>query len=161
MREEDQDPDVGTWTALADLRYSGQGYELSINFSDVGGITSEGLLQTVKRFHEEHERTYGHRSDDEPVELVNIRYLVVFPSAEQPDSFAEIASTRVQARRDAYFGPDHGLISTPVVVRADIGAQPTAGPIIIDEYDATTVVPPDARIHRDELNNLILTFEEA
>lgn len=161
LREQDQDPDLGAWTALADLRYSGQGYELSINFSDDGGITSEGLLQTVKRFHEEHDRTYGHRSDDEPVELVNIRYLVVFPSEEQPASVTEIARTNAEAKRDAYFGPDHGLLSTPVVGRADIGAHPTVGPIIVDEYDATTVVPPDAWIHRDELNNLILTFEEA
>ena len=72
-----------------------------------------------------------------------------------------MARTNSQSKRDAYFGPDHGLLSTPVVGRADIGGHPTAGPIIVDEYDATTVVPPDAWIHRDELNNLILTFEEA
>jgi N-methylhydantoinase A len=161
LREEDQDPVLGTWTALADLRYSGQGYELSVNFGNSDEITREGLLQTVRRFHEEHDRTYGHRSDEEPVEIVNIRYLVVFPSNEQPASVSDIASGDAKAIRDAYFGPDHGLLSTPVVGRADIGAQPTPGPIIVDEYDATTVVPPDAHIHRDELNNLILTFEEA
>jgi len=164
LREDDQDPELGTWTALADLRYSGQGYELSVNFGNFSGegrITAEGLKQTVEAFHEEHDRTYGHRSDDEPVEIVNIRYLVVFPSDEQPNSGSDVVQLEARGHREAYFGPDHGTLSTPVVGRADIGAQPTPGPIIVDEYDATTVVPPDAQIHRDELNNLILTFEEA
>jgi N-methylhydantoinase A len=32
------------------------------------------------------------------------------------------------------------------------------GPLLIDEYDSTTVVPPDAQVHRDELENIVVEF---
>ena len=58
--------------------------------------------------------------------------------------------------RPAYFGPRHGLLPTPVVGRAAVGSIPSRGPLIVEEYDATTVVPPGSCIMRDDLNNLIV-----
>ena len=60
--------------------------------------------------------------------------------------------------RRAYFGADHGSIDTPVVTRADIddGAR---GPLLIDEYDSTTVVPPGWSVRRDDEGNLVLEPE--
>jgi N-methylhydantoinase A len=56
----------------------------------------------------------------------------------------------------AYFGDAHGRLATPVLDRHDVGADPIVGPIIVEEYDATTIVPPGFSIRRDEANNLIL-----
>ena len=44
--------------------------------------------------------------------------------------------------RRAYFGPSHDLLEAPVLARADLRLEPTEGPLLIDEYDSTTVVPP-------------------
>ena len=61
---------------LADLRYQGQSYELT-----VAGETPAAL---VEAFHRAHLRRYGHREDDEPVEVVNVR-LVATVAGQQPD----------------------------------------------------------------------------
>ena len=59
-----------------------------------------------------------------------------------------------------YFGPAIGVLDTPVVNRHDISAAITAGPIIVEELDATTVIPPWAAVHRDELGNLLIDITE-
>ena len=46
--------------------------------------------------------------------------------------------------RPAYFGPELGWLDTPVLRRGAL-AEPQTGPCIIEEYDATCLVPPGAR----------------
>jgi N-methylhydantoinase A len=40
--------------------------------------------------------------------------------------------------------------------RGALTGQPSAGPLIVDEYDATVVVPPGWLVRRDEAANLVL-----
>ncbi|HWM77896.1 MAG TPA: hydantoinase/oxoprolinase family protein, partial [Methylomirabilota bacterium] len=58
--------------------------------------------------------------------------------------------------REAYFGPGHGVIRTPVIGREDLDARPRPGPLLIDEYDATTLVPPDCPAHLDAHGNIVI-----
>jgi N-methylhydantoinase A len=58
--------------------------------------------------------------------------------------------------RQAYFGPRHGLLTTPIRKRGDID-KPANGPLIVEEPDTTVVVPPGWQMGRDALGNLILT----
>ena len=64
-------PETATFSRLADLRYSGQAYELTIRVPE-GRVDVAGLIEA---FAAEHERTYGHGSLDDPVDLVSIRML--------------------------------------------------------------------------------------
>jgi N-methylhydantoinase A len=48
---------------------------------------------------------------------------------------------------------------TPVVQRSDLVGRSSVGPIIVEEYDATCVVPPDATVQVDARNNLIIELE--
>ena len=50
-------------------------------------------------------------------------------------------------------------VETPIVSRAAIGAAERAGPLIVEEFDATIVVPPQASIRRDDMGNLIVKLE--
>ena len=59
--------------------------------------------------------------------------------------------------RKAYFGDAHGWLDTPVLGRADLDAART-GPLIVEEYDSTCVVPPDARAERDAGGNIVITL---
>ncbi len=59
--------------------------------------------------------------------------------------------------RKAWFGDNHGWLDTPVLGRADLSAS-RAGPLIIEEYDATCVVPPGARAERDEAGNIVISL---
>jgi N-methylhydantoinase A len=48
---------------------------------------------------------------------------------------------------------------TAVVVRADLGSAPVAGPLIVREYDSTIVVPPGFTATLDELDNVVIERE--
>ncbi|HLM12765.1 MAG TPA: hypothetical protein VK362_10280, partial [Reyranella sp.] len=62
-----------------------------------------------------------------------------------------------QASRQAYFGDEHGWLATPVLSRADL-AGGRAGPLIVEEYDSTCVVPPGAHAERDGAGNIVITI---
>ena len=48
------------------------------------------------------------------------------------------------------------MIPTPVIWREDIDARPRSGPLLIDEYDATTLVLPDCLTHLDTHGNIVI-----
>ena len=57
--------------------------------------------------------------------------------------------------REAYFGPKTGWLETPVIVRADL-AETRQGPLIVEEYDATCIVPPGAAAALDDYGNIVI-----
>lgn len=147
----------------AALHYKGQSYELTVPVPD-GPIDRRMVAHLEEAFGQEHERTYGHRAGpDEPVELVAIQLVGAglregsgVPRNVRP-SRAEVKS---QASRRAWFGDKHGWMDTPVVSRADL-AEAKTGPLIIDEYDTTCVVPPGARAERDSAGNIVIALAAA
>jgi N-methylhydantoinase A len=46
-----------------------------------------------------------------------------------------------------------------VIGRGDLDRAPRPGPLLVDEYDATTLVPPGCRAWRDEWDNIVITTE--
>jgi N-methylhydantoinase A len=117
----------------------------------------------MRAFGDEHERTYGHRSDTDPVDLVNIKVIARVAAGEiAVDRLSRAGSQkkRKTAGRPVYFGPNHGTLQTPVFRRDELKGQSLKGPLIIEEYDATCVVPPGARVTLDPLGNIDMTVEE-
>jgi N-methylhydantoinase A len=144
----------------AALHYKGQSYELTVPVPD-GPIDTRMAKHLEQAFAEEHERTYGHRAGpDEPVELVAIQ-LVGAGLREGSGVPQNVVSSRrdpgKQASRPAYFGDDHGWLDTPVVSRADLAAGRN-GPLIVEEYDSTCVIPPGAHAERDGGGNIVITL---
>ena len=138
----------------ADCRYQGQSFELTVP------VTADVRLEEA--FGREHERTYGHRAGpDEPVEIVSLR-VVGQGLADRPRVFyrpgtpqTPTAAAAAAASRRVYFGPQAGWIVTPILSRADL-ATPRAGPAVIEEYDASCVVPPGARAGLDAWGNIVM-----
>jgi N-methylhydantoinase A len=62
--------------------------------------------------------------------------------------------------RRAYFGPVHGWRDTNVLNRADL-AEPRMGPCIVEEYDATCIVPPGATASLDRFGNIAIDLAPA
>jgi N-methylhydantoinase A len=141
----------------AALHYKGQTYELVVPVPD--GPVNAGLVAHLEEaFGAEHERTYGHRAGpEEPVELVAIQ--VVGAARESSSVPQRVAVSRPEPAapppRRAYFGPEHGWIETPVLRRSDLAAA-RSGPIIVEEYDATCLVPPGARCELDAGGNIVI-----
>jgi N-methylhydantoinase A len=142
----------------ADLRYQGQSFELTIP-APAGALDPERVAELAEAFGREHQRTYGHRAGpDEPVELVGLR-VVARGIPDRPRVPEQVRVDRpdggAHKPRRAYFGAETGWIETPVLGRADLGAG-REGPCIVEEYDATCVVPPGARASLDESGNIII-----
>lgn len=154
LRTEDLGKDViGSWSRTADLRYRGQAYELTVNANARPDDDLANFI--VERFHIEHERTYGRRASDEPVDLVTIRSTYRIDSDRiVPKSMNETEDKKPS--RNAYFGKQHGWMLTPVIDRGRLTNSVTPGPLIIEEYDSTTLVPPDTSVHIDETGNIIM-----
>ena len=155
------EPDRRTITRQADLRYSGQAYELTVPVerNGTGRIDVAGI---VEAFGVEHLRTYGHRAEDEPVDLVSVRVIgeaePFGPRVLDPDAAVRGHGEPVhrEAGRAVYFGSETGALDTPVVGRAELSIAPTAGPLIVEEYDATSVVPPDWSASLDAKGNIVI-----
>jgi N-methylhydantoinase A len=140
----------------ADLRYVGQGYELTVP-APAGSLTPSALATLVEVFEQEHERTYGHRAEREPVELVNLRVSAhVVGDRPRAAKLAGHDHASIVSSRRSYFGPEAGFMTTPVIDRSALTPDPRPGPLIIEEYDTTTIVPPDRVAWRDASDNIML-----
>lgn len=146
-----------------DMRYVGQSTALTVPF--VGGpVTAESLTALAVAFHDEYERTYGFRAHGETIEIVNLR-LVAEGARPEFEAWGELAGTGGReagphGTRAAYFGTRFGTQETPVLRRHQLDQAPRPGPLIVEEYDATVVVPPGCRAHVDGTGNIVIAIEE-
>ncbi|RJP14522.1 MAG: hydantoinase/oxoprolinase family protein [Candidatus Abyssobacteria bacterium SURF_5] len=132
-----------------DMRYAGQAYEVTVPVAE----------DFVAIFHQEHFRLYGHSDASRAVELVNIRLTASgivepppFIRGEETDIIAEAAFL---GDRQAVFAS--GVSATPVYDRAELrpGNQ-LAGPAIVAEAHATTVITPGFTARMDVLGNILI-----
>jgi len=142
---------------LTDLRYNGQAHELTVDCPVRNNEPDFGAL--IAAFGDEHERTYGHQAEAEAVECVTLR-LIARVSEDRPAQKAapSRAAKELQLPRQVYFGPAHGRIETPVIDRPAL-TEPVAGPVIIEEYDSTCIVPPGWSASMDPSGNIVLSRE--
>jgi len=140
-----------------EMRYVGQAYELPVA-APLGSLKSSDLARFEADFHAIHERTYGHRTDN-VMEIVNLRVVCRVPNDSSTAlTYAPVTNGVAHRRtmRPAYFGPDHGVLETPVLRRDALTEQPIGGPLVVEEYDATVVVPPGCTAARDALGNIVI-----
>jgi N-methylhydantoinase A len=137
----------------ADVRFSGQAYELTVPVP-AGRVDVPGL---VRDFVAEHVRTYGHGTAEDPVDVVSIRAIARLErtAGHRYDPLAAIRTLPTQSgTRAAYFGPDAGWLETPTTNRAGLLDGELAGPLLVDEADSTCVVPPGCVVRLDEHGNI-------
>ena len=131
----------------ASCRYDGQGYELTVD-APPGDVDDCWIDAVSRRFHDLHERTYLRRFDDKDVHLVSI---AVTGSGRRARDFVlrapnggaagegPVDSGEVLFAGDGGFGRHaagfyaRSRLATGAAVR---------GPAIIEQGDATTVLPP-------------------
>jgi N-methylhydantoinase A len=145
------------FSSSVDMRFRGQASEIRIAYQP-----ETPLSTLIATFEQEHEQLYGHRSDpDNPVQVVAVR-LVGRTAAPEIQRLGDTSkataahTTRQATTRPAYFGAEVGLIDTPVLTRRDL-IESVAGPLLIDEYDSTIVVPPGMQARLDAQGNIEIT----
>ncbi|MCY4568976.1 MAG: hydantoinase/oxoprolinase family protein, partial [Candidatus Poribacteria bacterium] len=142
-----------------DMRYEGQSYELNIPFSITEHASSTEIEALVERFHAAHELRFGYARNDAPVEVVNLRLTATAETDKPPIQSVPLADTDAS---EAF------TVQSPVIFEGE--ALPTdfyrrealrpgnqiAGPAIVTEFSATTVIPPNFSAVVDVYQNLIL-----
>ena len=156
LRDEGFPEDMMDIERFADLRYKGQAYELTIPVTN----DQPDLESLTGAFVDEHERTYGHRSDTDPVDLVTLKVTARVLAATLPSILTDRGKLHEPGEsREVYFGRGFGVIRTPVLDRCDLEGNTLEGPLIVEEYDATCVVPPGCRATLDMYGNMELTLD--
>ncbi len=142
-----------------EMRYVGQAFELTI---PLGADRFSDSVKTSLRalFDDEHERRFGHKFDEEnKVELVSLKVRASDPVDRAPKRLRIQEEAQNRTERQVYFGDTFGLIETAVVSRMAVPATLQQGPLIVEEYEGTTVVPPDAKVHRDSFDNIVIDLD--
>jgi N-methylhydantoinase A len=155
------DPAARRVVALSvDMRYAGQNYELSVPLPGAPptAATIDGL---AAGFAAAHHRLYGFVAEDEPVQLVTFRAEAVgiVPKADiRPVEDAGAYAGAAQfGHRDVWLREEGGFVSCPLYDRDRLSAgNRIAGPAIIEQMDATTLIPPGATGTVDPYLNLLL-----
>ena len=140
---------TGSSIRSADIRYSGQGYEINVPADP----------EMLAQFHDAHRKRYGHADESKRVEVVNVRIRMI--SASEP--------LQLPRRSESSPGSDHAILKQKKVMFANqwletpvldrnllVPGNSFTGPAIVHEYSATTVVPPDCHANVDPYSNLII-----
>lgn len=148
---------------FVDLRYIGQGFELLIPLEGIALQEESCKDQVLKRFNEKHQSIYGYILEEEEVEMVNIRVnslglikkprlVKITKGTEKPIEEAQLTT------REVYFEEFKGFKQTPIFSREKLLAKNgIKGPAIIEQYDTTTVVPPNWKASVDSYGLIHIT----
>jgi N-methylhydantoinase A len=138
------------------MRYHGQNYELGIAVPDGATMATLSTLSA-----EAHRQRYGFATDDDPVEIVTLRLEAngVVRKAELAAHAEAGADARgaIVHHREVWLAETKGFMPTPIYARERL--QPGnrfAGPAVVEQMDATTLVPPGMAARVDRWLNLIL-----
>ncbi len=128
----------------ADLKVSGQTYELSLPLPQRGPLDPPGLETLLAAFGDLYRERYAFFFAGEPIELVNLR-VQALGASEAVELPGQSGGAAAKAARPVYFeGP--GFVETAVYERHGLApGSVIAGPAVIEEETACTVVPPLGR----------------
>ncbi len=143
-----------------DMRYAGQNYEIAIPVPD-GPIGPATFSALADGFAAAHQRLYGFVAEDEPVQLVTFRVeaigVVRKAAFRPPPDAGPDADPAVIGRRDVWLAEAAGFVACPVYDRDKLRAgNRIAGPAIVEQMDATTLVLPGMIARVEPYLNLIL-----
>jgi N-methylhydantoinase A len=149
-----QEIDIGdaVFSYSADMRYRGQGFEVTVDLPD-GPDTAVAAL--VEHFHQVHGRRYGHSEAGRPVQLVTIRLTVAKPRPAIALPRIDVDASLPAHEREIVEG---GKVVTATFRhrrRLAVGEK-LPGPAVIEDDTSTTFVPSGWVADVDTHTNLIL-----
>jgi N-methylhydantoinase A len=139
----------------ADLRHEGQATELTVPFEGTD------IKKIAEKFVAEYYKMYGYY-DETPIELMKIRLIGRGLRDQRLDfkdmKIAKRDSAKHTAQRQVSFGRGETARAVDIVGRSEITSTPRPGPLVIEEFDATIVVPPDAVVSKDQIGCIVVEF---
>ncbi len=147
----------------ADMRYVGQGHEVSVPLPDEA-LSVKELGRISADFEDAYQSLYGRKGPEVPLEVINWRVVASGPRPEMQLQLPRVPDTRGAARksaRPAYFPEREGFIDTPVYDRyaLEFGAE-FSGPAIVEERESTLIVGARGRARVDRNLNIIVELSD-
>ena len=159
MKTEGFTPDQLKINRSLDIRYAGQSYELNISYSVATHAFGREIQTLVEKFHDAHAQRFGYARTDAPAEVVNLRLTASGTIDKPPIQSMPLTDADASEAR---------IAQTPVIFENEVfptnfyrrevlrPGNRIAGPAIVTEFSATTVIPPDFSAVVDVYQNLIL-----
>ncbi|MFT5540231.1 MAG: N-methylhydantoinase A, partial [Alphaproteobacteria bacterium] len=142
-----------------DMRYAGQGYELTVPLTSER-VTARMLGEIRTLFDDTHKKLFGHSGPEEPVEAVTYRVAGIgrLPEVKMPTFRKQglrLKDAYLCARKARFDGVSD---SVPVYQRErlDVGHR-VKGPAVIEQLDSTIVLHPGQVAEVDRFKNLRIT----
>ncbi|MBT1451781.1 hydantoinase/oxoprolinase family protein [Glaciecola sp. XM2] len=144
-------------TLQADVRYTGQAFQLSIECSQAD-FEANGLDLLVKRFDEEHTQLFTFALE-EGHEIVMVRAIVsaasqALPEGKQISGNTDLGACKIADTKIYHDGQYH---NAAIYEREKLGVGLLVpGPCIVGEMDSTTVILPGYAATVDKVGNLLI-----
>jgi N-methylhydantoinase A len=145
-----------------DVRYVGQGYELTVSLKNVTEADAKSWRAKVKRlFDEQHQLQYRYHDPAGEIEILSLRMtalrktevVALHAGKVRADGEAPAAGSRV-----AMFPDEKAALRACVYRRDDLlPGHRFSGPAVVEEYGATTVIPPRCSVEIDDLENIVVS----
>ena len=137
------------------MRYLGQWRSLSVPT----GVGTEAVADAVARFHDEHERAFAYRRDGAAVEIYQLELQAI--GVTPKPGLARHEAGRLRAATAACRCATSTSTASPSRRRSTGAttcppASASTGPVVIDQLDSTTLVPPGVDAEVDAWLNIIL-----
>ena len=163
LRSEGIDKVTASIARIVEVRYQGQGHQISIA---VDGVLSGkgGMERLIEEFHRSYQEGYGYARQGTPVELVHFRLQVGAPGP-RPQLRTSAPGDRHHERallgnRLVYLDEDHAFSACPVYWRPLLETGDRfEGPAIIEQFDSTTVLLPGQQVCVDQHRNLVISVK--
>ncbi len=149
---------------LCEMRYVGQGHEVTIELPD-GSLGPEDANGLTDLYREEYKRLYGREGPDVPLETITWRLEVSSPRpAIRLDGKGRGEGDPADARkgeREIYLPEEEGFLAVPVYDRYRLGpGAGFEGPAVVEERESTVVIGPGSRAEIDGARNLIVRWQK-
>ena len=144
-------------TYQADLRYAGQAFQITVEFTEAE-LREKGVAVLTDQFDAEHEQLFTFKLGDGH-EILMIRAVVgasvtLKADISIPKGSGDISGALIHQSRFFYEGDWH---DAGIYDRGRLGAEDVvSGPAIVSEMDSTTVVLPGYSATVDTVGNLLI-----
>jgi len=161
IQEAGADPSTVSIRRRADMRYSGQGFEIDVPVPD--GKLDESSAATIRQiFLDRYQELFGRQISDLPMEALTWR---VYASGPTPNVELNFAGQQIdedpadKGERQVYF-PETGYAACKIYNRYALKPGDSfRGPAVIEERESTAVAGPDTTVSIDKYLNLIIDID--
>ena len=161
IHEAGADPSTVSMRRRADMRYSGQGFEIDVPVPE-GKLDGSSAATIRQIFLDRYQELFGRQISDLPIEALTWR---VYASGPTPHVELNFAGQQIdenpadKGEREVYF-PETGYAACKIYNRYAL--KPGAsfrGPAVIEERESTAVAGPDTTVSIDKYLNLIIDID--